>query len=94
MGYGATREFELWPGACVGPAGPCKSISGARHYSRYRSRFLIHRDLDFGGLVEAEDTFDGYAIPTRIRIGWHFGSDRFESEGEFFRATVDSARFR
>jgi len=54
----------------------------------------IYRDLDFGGLVEAEDTFDGYTIPTRIRIGWHFGSDRFESEGEFFRATVDSARFR
>lgn len=48
----------------------------------------------FGGIAEQERTFDGYTIPTRLRIGWYFGSARFESEGEFFRVTVDDARFR
>jgi hypothetical protein len=50
--------------------------------------------LDFGGVVEDEGTFGGYTIPTRLRIGWHFGSERFESEGEFFRVTIDDARYR
>jgi len=50
--------------------------------------------LNFGGVVEAEDTFGGYTIPTCLRVGWHFGTDRFESEGEFFRVTVDDAIFR
>jgi hypothetical protein len=48
----------------------------------------------FGGLVEDEGTFDGYTIPSRLRIGWHFGSGRFEQEGEFFRVTVDRAVYR
>jgi hypothetical protein len=50
--------------------------------------------VDFGGRIEAEATFGGYTIPTRLRIGWHFGTDRFESDGEFFRAEVEDARFR
>ena len=52
------------------------------------------RYLDFGGIVDAEDTFCGYTIPTRLRIGWYFGTDRFESEGEFFRVTIDDAIYR
>jgi hypothetical protein len=49
---------------------------------------------DFGGVVEEEGVFGGYTIPTRLRMGWHFGSERFETEGEFFRVTVDAATFR
>lgn len=49
---------------------------------------------DFGGIAEAEGTFSGYTIPTRLRVGWYFGTDRFASEGEFFRVTIDDARFR
>jgi hypothetical protein len=49
---------------------------------------------DCGGFVEQEHTFAGYTIPTRMRVGWHFGTERFESEGEFFRATVDDAVYR
>jgi len=49
---------------------------------------------DFGAMAEEEHTFDGYTIPTRLRVGWHLGSDRFESEGEFFRATIDDATYR
>ncbi|WOD39632.1 DUF6920 family protein [Nodosilinea sp. E11] len=47
----------------------------------------------FGVIAEASSTFDGYTIPTRIRAGWFFGTDRFEREGEFFRCTIDRARF-
>jgi hypothetical protein len=49
---------------------------------------------DFGALVEEEHTFDGYTIPTRLRVGWHFGTGRFEPEGEFFRVTIDDATYR
>lgn len=49
---------------------------------------------DFGGVVEEEGLFEGYTIPTRMRLGWHFGSERFETEGEFFRVTIDVATFR
>ncbi len=49
---------------------------------------------DFGGIVEESGTFSGYTIPTRLRLGWFFGSDRFESEGEFFRCTIDKAIYR
>lgn len=49
---------------------------------------------DFGGVVVEEGTFGDYTIPTRLRIGWYFGTDRFEPEGEFFRVTVDEATYR
>ena len=48
----------------------------------------------FGGFAEEERKFGGYTIPTRLRIGWYFGTERFEQDGEFFRVTVDEARFR
>ncbi len=52
------------------------------------------RLCDFGGIVEAESTFSGYTIPTSVREGWYFGTERFESEGEFFRVIIDEAVFR
>jgi hypothetical protein len=52
------------------------------------------RDVDFGGILEEEGTFCGYTIPTRLRVGWYFGSERYESEGEFFRCTIDDAIYR
>jgi hypothetical protein len=48
----------------------------------------------FGAIVEEESSFSGYTIPTKLRIGWYFGTERFASEGEFFRCTVDHAAFR
>lgn len=45
----------------------------------------------FGVRVQESGTFGGYTIPTQIQAGWFFGSDRFESEGEFFRCTIDNA---
>lgn len=48
----------------------------------------------FGVIAEASSTFDGYTIPTQLRAGWFLGTDRFESEGEFFRCTIDQVRYR
>ncbi|CAN1209503.1 DUF3598 domain-containing protein [Tumidithrix helvetica PCC 7403] len=55
---------------------------------------IDYRYEDFGGIVEAEGKFSGYTIPTQLRIGWYFGTDRFEPEGEFFRVTIDDAIYR
>ena len=52
------------------------------------------RSIDFGAMVEQEATFGGYTIPVRLHVGWYFGTDRFEPEGEFFRVTIDDARYR
>lgn len=52
------------------------------------------RATPFGGIVSAEKTFEGITIPTQLRVGWYFGTERFEAEGEFFRVTVDDAEFR
>lgn len=52
------------------------------------------RHVEFGGFSEAESTFGGYTIPTRLRAGWYFGTDRFYREGEFFRVTITSAEYR
>lgn len=48
----------------------------------------------FGVVVEEEQTFAGFTMPSKVRAGWLFGSDVFESEGVFFRATIESAEFR
>jgi hypothetical protein len=52
------------------------------------------RLVEFGGMLDAERTFAGYTIPSRVRVGWYFGSPRFDVEGEFFRATIEDALFR
>jgi hypothetical protein len=51
-------------------------------------------NIPFGGIVERESTFDGYTIPSQLRIGWYFGTDRFYPEGEFFRCQIKEAFFR
>ncbi len=53
-----------------------------------------HSYVDFGGVVAAEAKFGDYTIPTRLNIGWFFDSERFESEGEFFRCTIYKAIYR
>lgn len=54
----------------------------------------IFRYAEFGALVEEERTFAGYTVPSKLRVGWYFGQERFEAEGEFFRATVTDIRFK
>jgi hypothetical protein len=45
-------------------------------------------------VTEEEPTFSGFTVPSRIRAGWYFGTERFERDGEFFRATVEEAEYR
>ncbi len=52
------------------------------------------RYADFGGIADQEATFAGYTIPSRLRVGWYFGTERFATEGEFFRVTLDDAAYR
>jgi len=52
------------------------------------------RGVSFGATFEAERTFGGYTVPSRLRAGWYFGSERFAAEGEFFRAELTAAEFR
>jgi hypothetical protein len=52
------------------------------------------REARFGGFAEEERTVKGYTIPSRLRIGWYPGTEQFKTDGEFFRATVDTVTYR
>ncbi len=71
--------------ACIARWGDPAWAEGAPH---------DYSEVPFGCIATAEKTFDGITIPTAMRVGWYFGSDRFETEGEFFRVTVEHAEFR
>lgn len=47
--------------------------------------------IPFGGLMDAEETFGGYTIPTRIRMGWWYGTAQYAEE---FRFQVTAATFK
>jgi hypothetical protein len=47
----------------------------------------------FGVSVEAESGFSGITIPSVLRAGWWWGTER-QAAGEFFRAQITSAVFR
>ncbi|MEP0919000.1 hypothetical protein NC981_19385 [Leptolyngbya sp. DQ-M1] len=50
-----------------------------------------YAEIPFGATYEAEQTFDGYTIPSQISAGWWSGTDRYF---EFFRMTLEQAEFR
>ena len=53
------------------------------------------RENPFGAYVDQEATFDGYTIPARLRVGWHFDdAARFDAEGKFFEVSIDAASYR
>jgi len=75
----------------VNASGQLESISMPRWGNPEGGEFHY---APFGGFVVEERTFTGYTIPTRMRIGWHFGTDRFEKDGEFFRVSIDDVAYR
>jgi hypothetical protein len=75
----------------IGEHGEVRRTAMLRWGNPNRSPFA---ERQFGALVEAEHTFDGYTIPTRIRVAWYPGTERFDTVGEFFRCTIDAAMFR
>lgn len=87
----AVQGEKVEPAFTVDSAGRLESLELKRWGNPEDADFHY---ADFGGFVEDEATFGGYTIPTRLRVGWHFGSERFDSEGEFFRVTIDDAKYR
>jgi len=75
----------------IGEGGRLKAVSMPRWGNPEGAEFHYS---NCGAFVEAEGSFAGYTVPTRMRVGWHFGTQRFESEGEFFRVIIDSAAYR
>ena len=87
------RRRSPLPGFTIDPAGRLTSVRVTR-WGNPPPDTKQFRIVDFGGVMEDERTFGGYTIPTRVRVGWFIGSRQFESEGAFFRATIDDAVFR
>lgn len=52
------------------------------------------REEVFGVQFVESRQFGAYRIPSRIRAGWYFGTPKFETEGEFFRATVEGVEWK
>jgi hypothetical protein len=50
----------------------------------------VFQDIPFGLVVDGERTFDGYTIPSRLRGGFWYGTDRYV---ESFHVEIESARF-
>jgi hypothetical protein len=50
----------------------------------------VFREARFGAELSDPRTFGGYTIPTKIRVGWHFGSAHF---APFIEAEVTAADF-
>lgn len=84
---GETADIQI----TIDDSGRLKSVKLPRWGNPDGTKF---RYENFGGFVEEEAKFGGYTIPSRLRLGWYFDTDRFESEGEFFRVTIDSATYR
>ncbi len=60
---------------------------------RWRDSTTPRADAPFGGAVEGLlSTDDGVAIVSRGTVGWDWGTAE-QADGEFFRYTIDSARF-
>ncbi|SFO91932.1 hypothetical protein SAMN05660464_1538 [Geodermatophilus dictyosporus] len=52
-----------------------------------------HGRYPFGVAVEAERTVGGVTLPSALRAGWWWGTER-QDAGEFFRAEITDAAFR
>lgn len=46
--------------------------------------------VSFGVIIEEEQEFSGFTIPSQLHGGWHYGSEQY---GKFFRFTIEQAMF-
>lgn len=49
--------------------------------------------IPYGFATESESTFEGYTIPSTVRGGWWYGTDRYQPEAASF-FSIHGARFR
>ncbi len=85
QGHSVTLEFR------VDDAGGLSTVRLQRWGNPLGAPFHL---AVFGAAVEEEQTFAGYTIPTRLRVGWHFKDGVFANKGEFFRVRIDRATYR
>lgn len=85
--HGETAEIDY----LIGEDGQLQAVNMPRWGNPSGSGFGY---ANCGGFVEQEATFSGYTIPTRMRVGWYFNTERFETEGEFFRVAIEDAAYR
>jgi hypothetical protein len=74
----------------VGHDGRLLAVTMDRWGNPDGASFARHR---FGVTVDEETEFGGVTIPSVLRAGWWWGTDRAD-EGEFFRARITAATFR
>jgi len=84
--HGERSELDIE----INEEGAVLSCSLARWGDMDTGEFSYH---PFGGTAGSERTFGGVTIPVQHRVGWLFGTPRFEEEGEFFRCTIEAAEF-
>lgn len=73
----------------VDDAGGLRSVALPRWANPDKGPFQLHT---FGVLCDGALTSGGYTVPRTVRAGWWLGTPRWDV-GEFFRATIDEARF-
>jgi hypothetical protein len=52
----------------------------------------VFAERPMGPVVDAERTFDGFTVPSTFRAGWWDTPEEL-GDGEFFRCTIEGARF-
>jgi hypothetical protein len=80
---------SLRPELRVGPDGALRSIVMPRWANPDKQPWS---EYPCGGTLEDEVDFNGIKLPTTMRVGYFFGTDRW-AQGEFFRATITNASF-
>jgi hypothetical protein len=73
----------------IGDEGGVQEVTLLRYGNQTESGQWAY--IPFGMRVERENTFDGYTIPSHIRGGWWYGTERYT---ETIRLTIDDAEFR
>lgn len=77
------------PRITVGPSG---NIVAATMPRWAKPNGLAWGEYPCGGAMDEEEEFGGITIPTRMQVGYFFGTDRW-AKGEFFRATITKATY-
>jgi hypothetical protein len=72
----------------LAPNGAVREVVGQRWSNANPEH--VFRLQPFGGTMEADAVFDGYTIPSRVRVGNHFKTEDYLP---FFQAEVTRARF-
>jgi hypothetical protein len=81
-------EPEIVLEMTLAPSGAIEEIVGQRWTNANPEQQF--RLQPFGGTIEGNATFQGYTIPSRLKVGNHFGKDDYLP---FFQAEITSATY-